>query len=80
MCSIVGFYKPIEVVNSIGDLKKFFTDFSYCEHKDSDILSCASYLKTIKDDFNNTELPKLIDKLFDFYSKSYEIFIKGEKL
>jgi hypothetical protein len=91
----------IEVVNSISDLKKIFTDFSYYEHKDSDILSCASYLKTIKDvgvnldikkmvalsarviikdDFNNTELPKLINKLFDFYNKSYEIFIKEQKL
>ncbi len=28
----------------------------------------------------NTELPKLINKLFEFYNKCYEIFIKGEKL
>jgi len=50
----------IDVVNSIRDLKNIFTGFSNYKHKDSDIQSCASYLKTIKDVGISLDIKKLI--------------------
>lgn len=50
----------IDVINSIRDLKDIFIEFDNFEHSDSDIKSCAAYIKTIKDVGVNLDIKKLI--------------------